>query len=100
MLRIIGKQSYEYRSSRVNGRPVKRYIGPGPDAETAGHIIARSRADAAEARRRRDAFLKAEAEEDAAIDAALDGAELATEALMIVAGFRRPRRKPWRRIPT
>jgi hypothetical protein len=100
MLKIIGNKSYEYRSVKVGGRATKRYLGRGPDAETACLAIARSRAQAIEARHRWASFLSAEAEADARIDAALDGAELATDALMIVAGFHRPRRKPWRRMTT
>src|SRR5262249_35588261 len=39
------KGGYYYRSKRIAGRPVKLYVGRGPDAELAARLDARERQD-------------------------------------------------------
>ena len=48
------ESGYYYRSRRVDGRPVKLYVGRGPDAELAARLDERARQDR---RAERAAFL-------------------------------------------
>lgn len=97
MLKIIGNKSYEYRSVRVDGRPVKKYVGPGPSADVAEMILAATRAEAEEERAEFRAMVARDGEVDGEAERLAEGAFLAAEALLLAAGMHRPSRGPWRR---
>lgn len=97
MLKIIGGRSYEYESVRVNGKPVKRYLGPGPPADVAEAVTALARAEAAGRRAEFEAMAARDDELDSQVDDVVERAALVADAVLIAAGYWRPARKPWRK---
>ena len=81
------KGGYYYRSKRIAGRPVKLYVGRGPDAELAARLDARERQDR---RAERAAFL-AEQVRLAVVDLALQEAralvDLLVQTTLVLGGF-------------
>ena len=90
------RSGYYYRSRRVGGRPVKLYVGRGPEAELAARLDERARQDR---RAERAAFL-AEQVRLAAADLAFADArvlvDLLVRATFILSGFHF-HRDEWRR---
>jgi hypothetical protein len=91
------KGRYYTRSTKINGRVRREYIGTGPLAELVAELDAIGR-ESKEAER--EAF-RAEREELDALDAPFaeldDLAELVAHAALAAAGFRRHHRGEWRR---
>jgi hypothetical protein len=91
-----GGRSYYYRSVRRDGKVVKAYYGTGPVGRLAAEVDAlrraEQRAEAAARQARRDRL-------DAALTLTRDlggGCEVLAAATLLVAGFPRPSRHPWR----
>src|SRR5262249_45795361 len=88
---------YYTRSRRENGRVVREYVGGGPIGQLAAQMDAIDR----EKREADRAFLKAQHDEIAALDAPLDHltelTDLLVRAALLAAGFRRHNRGEWRR---
>ena len=81
------RSGYYYRSRRVDGRPVKLYVGRGPDAELAARLDARERQDR---QAEREAFLDEQvrlAAADLALQEARVLADLLVRATLILRGY-------------
>jgi hypothetical protein len=91
------KGGYYYRSKRIAGRPVKLYVGRGPDAELAARLDERERQDR---RAERAAFLAEQVRLAAADLAFADARSLVdplVRAALILSGFHLHRGSEWRR---
>lgn len=92
-----GNATYYYTAERVNGRVVKRYIGPGAVAEIAAQFDALKRAErqdeAETARCHRDTLAKLEA----ALAPLNELADALTLAALVATGYHRPKRGKWRK---
>jgi hypothetical protein len=88
---------YYTRSTKVNGRVVREYIGTGRAAELAAQLDALER----ERRRRHADALRRQKEELSALDAAMralaERTDLAARAALLAAGYRQHKRGEWRR---
>jgi hypothetical protein len=93
----VGSRRYFYRSERVNGRPVRRYLGTGSVAELAAAAEDLRRLGRAIADRER----KAErARWQAALGPLLElcrGAGLLVKATLLCAGYSQHARSSWRK---
>ena len=91
-----GRGRYYTRSTRVNGRVVRQYVGSGPLAEKAAEEDARRRAE----RQARAEALRAERERLAQAQALLQGlcsgTDLLLRAALTAAGFHQHNRGAWR----
>ena len=94
-----GSRSYFYVSQRVNGRPVRRYVGAA--ASAAATLAA---ADADQRRLAREAAVRERHAEqaphrdaEAALRALCERTDVLTRAALLAAGFRRHHRGQWRR---
>ena len=91
------RSGYYYRSRRVDGRPVKLYVGRGPDAELAARLDERERED----RRAERGTWLTERVRLAVVDAAFADArslvDLLVRAALILSGFHLHRGSEWRR---
>jgi hypothetical protein len=96
-----GKQTYYYRSARVDGRPCRLYFGGGEAAQ----LVARS-----DEERRTERQRTAQSDADyqrkfllahMAIGEVANALNLLTSATLLVAGYYRHDRGPWRkrRVP-
>lgn len=90
---------YYYRCWRdpTTGRVRKQYVGTGPAAEAA----AKDDGDRRAARAAKQQAMKDQRQLDMALSEqvmqVIKEAEALTEAALLVAGFHRPQRKPWRK---
>jgi hypothetical protein len=88
---------YYTRSRRVNGRVVRQYLGRGPEAHLAAALDARRRQEREAGR----LALQAEAERQRAVDLPLRAfarlTDLLAGAALVLAGFHRHDRGPWRK---
>jgi hypothetical protein len=92
-----GEKRYFYTAERVNGRPVRRYVGAGPAAELAATADDLCRVErAAEARERRDEQARHE-EADAPLRELCQLSDLLARAALLGAGFKQHARGVWRR---
>src|SRR5262249_20609516 len=87
---------YLYRNKRVNGRPVKVYVGRGPAAEMAALLDEREREQRQAARLKVLEERAALALADLALGRARELANLLATAVVVVGGFRQHRGE-WRR---
>jgi hypothetical protein len=93
----VGRQRYYYRSVRLAGRPVRRYVGAGPAAELAAAADDLCRVErAAAARERRDEQAR-HAEADAPLRELCQLSDLLARAALVAAGFNQHARGLWRR---
>src|SRR5262245_39216020 len=92
-----GKRTYYYRSVRVAGRPAKIYCGGCALGRVAAELDSRRRV-ARQARRTALAAERVRLGEVQALARRLDAAcRFFTEAVLLVNGFHRPNRVPWRK---
>ena len=94
-----GSRSYFYVTQRVNGRPVRRYVGAADDpaaelAAAADHLRRLGREAAA---RERHAEQARHREAEAPLLALCVRTDVLTRAALLSAGFHRHHRGPWRR---
>jgi hypothetical protein len=92
-----GEKRYYYRSTRVNGRVVKVYCGPG----TVGRLAAEVDTRCQEERRAEHEARLAERIRLQALAAMTvqfrDLCQVLADAVLLTAGFHRPNRQPWRK---
>jgi hypothetical protein len=91
-----GTRTYYYRSVRIGGRPVRRYVGAGPAAELAAAVDELRRLERAIEARERQAEEARLRQAEAPLLALCEGVELLTRAALMAAGFRRHDRGEWR----
>jgi hypothetical protein len=92
-----GEKRYFYTAERVNGRPVRRYVGAGPAAELAAAADDLLRVErAAAARERRDEQARHE-EAESPLRELCEMTDLLTRAALLGAGFQQHDRGQWRR---
>jgi hypothetical protein len=92
-----GDKRYFYTAERVNGRPVRRYVGTGPAAELAAAADDLLRVErAAAAREHRDEQARHE-EADAPLRELCQLSDLLARAALLGAGFQQHARGVWRR---
>ena len=93
----VGSKRYYYRSQRVAGRPVRRYVGTGPVADLAAatdylrkleHAIAARELKAEQARRH---------QAEAPLGALCRLTDFLTRATFVTAGYHQHDRGAWRR---
>src|SRR5947209_6357382 len=92
-----GGRRYYYRSERVRGRPVRRYVGTGPAGELAAAADGLRRLEReAEARDFRAAQARQQ-EAEAALLRLCDLTDVLARAALLAAGFHQHDRGAWRR---
>src|SRR5262245_54735773 len=87
---------YFYRSTRVGGRVVCRYLGRGPEAERAAAEIERRRAERAAARERRERERRRFDEALGPLGQLCELTDLVLGLSLVAAGFRKHARGTWR----
>src|SRR5262245_37811952 len=92
-----GDRRYYYRSSRVNGRPTKVYVGTGEAAAEAAAEVERRKAERAERQRARAAEADAYGQSTAPLDELCRFTDVLLRVSLVLAGFRRHDRGEWRR---
>ena len=94
-----GSKRYFYRSERVAGRPVRRYVGAGdsPAAALAATTADLRRLVREIAARERHAEQARHREAEAPLLALCVRTDVLTRAALLSAGFHRHHRGPWRR---
>jgi hypothetical protein len=95
--REVGRGRYYYRSRRVDGRPVKCYLGTGPAADLAAAADDLRRVERAVERDERKAE---QARWESAVAPLLElcrAADLLARAALMLAGYRQHARSTWRR---
>jgi len=98
MLDHRGKDKvYYYRHVRINGRPVRVYVGTGPDAEKAAAEDAKRIAERRACEEQRQATEAAWDSTREALDKLGTSLDLLTSAVLVAAGFYRHDRGLWRR---
>jgi hypothetical protein len=93
----VGSRRYYYRSERVSGRPVRRYVGTGPVAELAAAADDLRRMERAIAAREREAEQARFREAEAPLLRLCGLTELLARAALVAAGYHRHDRGAWRR---
>jgi hypothetical protein len=83
----VGSKSYYYRSERVAGRPVRRYVGTGPVAELAAAADDLRRLERAVAARQRQAEQARIREADRVVLRLFTLAGLVASAALVTRGF-------------
>jgi hypothetical protein len=93
----VGTKRYYYRSERVNGEPVRRYVGKGQAGEVAAEIVNLRRLEREITARE----LKAEMDRLRKVEVPLrelcEISEMLTRAALMVAGYHQHARGKWRR---
>ena len=94
---MVGTGRYYYRSERVNGKPVRRYVGKGQIGEVAAATADLRRLEreikARELKTEKDRLRQAEAP----LNELCEITDLLTRAALIVAGYHQHDRGEWRR---
>src|SRR5262245_44971240 len=91
-----GTRTYYYRSVRIDGHPVRRYVGAGPAAELAAAVDELRRLNREIEARERQVEQARLREAEAPLLALCEGVELLTRAALVAAGYRRHDRGEWR----
>ena len=92
-----GEKRYFYTAERVNGRPVRRYVGTGPAAELAAAADDLCRVERAVERDERKAEQARWESAQAPLLELCRAADLLARATLMLAGFRQHARSTWRR---
>ena len=92
-----GHGRYYTRSVRRDGAVEREYVGTGRAAEAVAAVDRERRAAQAAQREATRAALQRLAEADALVDALCAAAETAARAHLLLAGYHRHDRGPWRR---
>ena len=93
----VGSRRYYYRSQRVAGRPVRRYVGTGPVAELAAAADElRKLKRAIEARERQGEQVR-HRQAEAPLLALCGVTDVLSRAALVAAGYYRHDRGAWRR---
>jgi hypothetical protein len=93
----VGSRLYYYRSERVAGRPVRRYVGTGPVAELAAAADElRKLKRAVEAREQKAEQARWQTTQSPLLNLCT-GANLLTKATLLCAGYSQHARSSWRR---
>jgi hypothetical protein len=90
-------KSYYYESRRVDGKPVKVYVGAGPAAEAAAAGVEKRRAERLDQAEKLVADGAAHAAASAPLDELCGLTDLLAGATLILGGFHRHDRGQWRR---
>src|SRR4051812_29685773 len=94
---VVGSRRYYYRSERVAGRPVRRYVGTGPVGELAAAADDLRRLEGAIEARERQADWRRQQEAEAPLLGLCGVADLLARAALVAAGYRQHKRGEWRR---
>src|SRR5262245_55043484 len=92
-----GGRRYYYRSSRVNGRPTKVYVGYGNQAEAEAAEVETRKAERADRQRTLSAECKAHDEAVAPMDELCRLTDLLMKTHLVLAGYHQHDRGEWRR---
>src|SRR5688572_19518966 len=92
-----GSRRYYYTSERVNGRPVRRYLGSGPDAQEAEAALEGRRRERAEQAGRLLGDADAHATAITPLLELVTLTDLLLKAALAAAGYHRHDRGAWRR---
>jgi len=93
----VGSRRYYYRSQRVAGRPVRRYVGTGPVAELAAAADDLRKLEHAIAARELKAEQTRRHQAEAPLGALCRLTDFLTRATFVTAGYHRHDRGAWRR---
>ncbi len=94
-----GTKRYYYRSERLNGRPLRRYVGAGggPAAELAAAADDLRRLEREIAARERHAERERQQEAEAPLLQLCEVSDTVARAALVLAGYHRHDRGEWRR---
>jgi hypothetical protein len=93
----VNGRRYYYRSERVDGRPVRRYVGKGDVAELAAAADAARRVEREIEARQRQAEQTRLNEAEAPLVELCELTDILVRAALVVAGFHQHARGSWRK---